>query len=222
MTASQNAQQPSSTRSSGERFPRVQGRGWGYSIAQVDRLLDSVAAEPWAAAVPSPPDDADAGRPAEELDALSPAGDRAASDRLRSAVFSRQRGGYEPQAVDRRLDQLHEQLSRAEAERFAAAHGHRAWEQRIERLSDAVLSRLERPDRQRFRTPAGTSTRGYAQADVDDLCAWALAELRAQRGPEPREIREAAFGSAQGESAYEEQQVDACLEALEDLLRTEG
>lgn len=191
----------------GHRFPRVEGRRWGYTKAEVEKLL-----EPFGTALTG--SDADLGA---MLDAV-PADRLPGSRDLRRAVFARERGGYDPRSVDRALGRLDEALQRREKRQFIRDHGREAWHERVADLSDLVVGRLERPDGRRFRSPAGTSSRGYSKPEVDALCSWVLDELSTNRPPDPRQIRAAVFPPARGPQGYEEQQTDAFLEALTELL----
>lgn len=180
------------------RFDHVEGRHWGYAPDDVDAYFKRVEA-----VIDAPP-----GRGAPEV----------TSRDVRAAVFGRSRGGYQPEVVDTALDQLENTLARRENRDYIDAHGPQAWEDRVDALSDLIFGRLERLDGQRFRRPSGESTRGYAVVDVDTFCHAVVEELSAEESVHPDRVRSAVFGPAVGERAYEEQQVDAFLDKLVELL----
>lgn len=182
----------------GERFDRVEGRHWGYSPEDVDDYFSRVEA-----AITAP-----RGQDAPEF----------TSSDLRAAVFGRARGGYQPAVVDAAMDQLEDTLDLRENRDYIDSHGRQAWEEQVGALSDLIFGRLERPDGNRFRRPSGSSSRGYAVVDVDALCHAVVEELSTAESVHPDRVRSAVFGPAVGERAYEEQQVDAFLDKLVELL----
>ncbi|MDO5618796.1 DivIVA domain-containing protein [Kocuria sp.] len=173
----------------GERFSRVEGRRWGYDPQDVDEFLSRAES-----------------------------GEELTSSELRQVIFGRARGGYEPAEVDAALDTVENTLAKRENHAYITAHGRESWEEQVGALSDLIFGRLERPDGQRFRRPSGVTTRGYAVVDVDALCHAIVEELSTADAIHPDRVRTAVFGPASGESAYEEQQVDAFLDKLVELL----
>lgn len=182
----------------GERFDRVEARRWGYAPQDVDNYFTRAET---AINTGDQPD-----------------GAQLTSGDLRAAVFGRARGGYQPTAVDAAMDQLENTLADRENRAYIDTHGREAWEEQVGALSDVIFGRLERPDGQRFRRPSGASTRGYAVVDVDALCHAVVEELSTAESVHPDRVRSAVFGPEVGEQAYEEQQVDAFLDKLVELL----
>lgn len=178
----------------GQRFLCVEGRRWGYDPDDVDSYFARAEAE--------------------DSHSVAVLG----SQEIRSAVFGRSRGGYEPAEVDAALDRLEDSAAQRENAEFIQDHGRQAWEGRIGELSDVIFGRLERGDGQRFRRPSGSTTRGYAMIDVDALCHAIVEELSQSDTVHPDRVRTAVFGPAIGDQAYEEQQVDAFLDKLVELL----
>ncbi|KAA9393566.1 DivIVA domain-containing protein [Kocuria coralli] len=182
----------------GSRFPRVGSRAWGYAPETVDAFLADVEA-------------------ALTSDGTSAEGALTSAD-VRAVVFGRARGGYEPQEVDTTLDRVEDALTEREIQAYVRDHGQEAWETRVNQLSELIFGRLERADGQRFRAPSGASTRGYAVGDVDELCRSLTDRLGRSRAVDPDSVRSAVFGPAVGGNAYEEQQVDAFLDKVVELL----
>lgn len=188
---------------------RLTGRRWGYAANPVEQLLG-----PFEPALRDGAEDLQRtldGMPGERLPS---------AEQLRTAVFPRERGGYDPAAVDAVLDRLEDAVAGLEDRHWVRVHGEQAREKRADELCDLVLGRLDRPAGRRFRSPSGAATRGYAVAEVDRLCEHVLDLLGRRQSPPARLIREAVFAPARGARSYEEQQVDAFLDRLVELLRT--
>ena len=134
------------------------------------------------------------------------------SRQVRERVFDRVREGYDPAAVDSRLDELEDELFAREHRAFIVEHGLARWNEHVELLGRLLVGRLNRPRTQRFRRPAKHRTAGYSVADVDVLCDRLMEQLRAAPEIDPRLLRDAVFRPAQGQRCYEEQQVDAFLD----------
>jgi len=186
---------PSGEPSPADRYPRCAEHEWGYDPAAVERLLDAVAAT--LRGVP--------GRPV-------------SAAQVRAAAFDRARGGYRPRAVDEALDAAEDALAAAERERFLAAHGAEAWEDHLDELAAAVRGRLQRPRTRRFRRPSRSRAPGYSAAHVDVLCERVAARLDGSGELGAKAVRRAVFPAARGERCYEEQQVDAFLDRVVQLL----
>ena len=139
-------------------------------------------------------------------------GTRMGSRQVRERVFDRVHGGYDPAAVDPRLDELEDELFARERRAFVAEHGLQRWNEHVELLGRLLVGRLNRPRTQRFRRPTKHRTVGYSVADVDVLCDRLVEQLRTAGEITPRLLRDAVFRPAQGHRCYEEQQVDAFLD----------
>lgn len=185
---------------SGSRFARVAEQRWGYDPGQVDDFLDRLGAVLDTAA-------ADAG--------TAPG---VTSREVRATVFDRTPGGYDPGAVDARLDQLEDELAGREREAFLRAQGDHSWEEYLESLGQTLLGRLNRPRGERFRKPSHRKQPGYSIADVDVLCERLVEHFRSDEALDPSLVRTAVFRQARGSRSYEEQQVDAFLDRVLELL----
>lgn len=191
---------PSGEPSPAARFPRCAERDWGYDPAPVDALLGAVA---------------------ETLRGSrheSSRGEPVTSQQVRAAAFNRARGGYRPLDVDEALDAAEDALAAAERERFLAIHGPEAWQHHLDELARLLRGRLDRPRTQRFRRPSRPRAAGYSAAHVDVLCELVAARLEGSGGLRADAVRRAVFPAAQGERCYEEQQVDAFLDRVVQLL----
>lgn len=182
---------------SDDRFGRVAGRAWGYDPQTVDAFFADAEST---------------------LEGRVSADEAVTSSGVRGIAFGRARGGYEPAEVDASLDEVENNLAELENELFIQEHGRTAWEAKLGELSELIFGRLERPDGKRFRSPSGASTRGYAVVDVDALCHALVEELSRPESLDPDRVRTAVFGPAVGEDSYEEQQVDAFLDKVVELL----
>lgn len=194
-----------------EGLQRLTGRRWGYAAGPVEELL-----RPFEPALHESPEQLQRALervPAEQLPSVG---------QIRTTVFPRERGGYAPAPVDAALDRLEDAVARLEDRRWAREHGEQAREDRVDELCELVLGRLDRPAGRRFRSPSGTATRGYAAAEVDRLCDHVLDLFGDRRIPQAHLIRGAVFAPARGARSYEEQQVDAFLDRLVDLLHALG
>lgn len=222
---------PRQRRASGDRpgpavggLERLTGRRWGYAVQPVDRLLGPFEPALHDGALGDGALDdgslhdgsGDLRRALEQV----PAQQLPTAARLRTAVFPRERGGYDPASVDAALTRLEDAVAELEDRRWVREHGEQARQRRAEELGELVLGRLDRPAGRRFRRPSGAATRGYAVEEVDRLCDHVLDLLGQRRAPQARLIREAVFAPERGPRSYEEQQVDAFLERLVELLRT--
>ena len=180
---------------------RVASRSWGYRVADVDALLLPLLGS-------GPGDD-------EPDDSVLPE-----PETLRTATFRRQRGGYIPAEVDAAIDRLEDRAAAAHARRRQAEDGPQAWDDGMDRRLEQIYGRLRRPSGHRFRAPSSASTRGYSARQVDELCETVLTEIDRQQAPDADMIRRAVFDPAYGQDVYEENQVDAFLDALVDLVLT--
>lgn len=178
---------------------RVASRAWGYRVEDVETLLLPLLR----------PDRADDRHHDAELPE---------PERLRTATFRRQRGGYDPTEVDAAIDRLEDRAAVAHARRRLEEDGVQAWDERMDRQLEQIYGRLRRPSGRRFRAPSSRSTRGYSAAQVDALCETVLEDIDRQQAPDVAMIRGAVFDPASGEDVYEEHQVDAFLDALVDLV----
>ena len=177
-------------------FARVGRREYGYDVRQVDRFLTRAR------------DHYDA----EELDGSI------TSTSIRATSFDPVRGGYDPQAVDAALDRLEDVFARRERDHLISTEGEDAWLRRIGRVAAVLRSRLHRPPGERFRHPSAKSATSYDIDDVDRLCDQLLGYLEDDQPMSVDVVRRAVFREARGADGYEENQVDAFLDRVVELM----
>ncbi|NYE96670.1 DivIVA domain-containing protein [Psychromicrobium silvestre] len=177
-------------------FARVDRKNYGYNPKQVDQFLAK----------------------AREIYTSEQDGEKALSSRdVREMTFDAVHGGYEPQAVDAALDRLEDVFAQRERDALITSKGEDAWLAQIGRLSGVLRARLHRAEGERFRRPR-RNVRSYRIADVDLLCGQ-LIEYFEQDKPLSVDVpRRAVFGAANGKEGYEEQQVDAFLDRVIELM----
>jgi DivIVA domain-containing protein len=183
-------------RAQGAPFARVDRKAYGYNVRQVDQFLAS------ARAIYTGADSAE--KPLTSHD-------------VREMTFDAVRGGYEPQAVDAALDRLEDVFAQRERDALIAGKGEEAWMAQIGRLSSVLRARLHRAEGERFRRPK-RNVRSYSVADVDALCAELLDYFEHDKPLSVDLVRRAVFSPAQGKDGYEEQQVDAFLDRVVELM----
>lgn len=138
---------------------------------------------------------------------------------IRRADFPREKGGYVPGDVDAALDALDDEFSAAERRELEETEGRTGLHEAAEAAAELVMGRIQRPDRERFRRPAGKRTLGYFVDDVDAFCAELAEYFRRTERVRPGIVRGAAFREATGELAYDEAQVDAFMDAAQGLIQ---
>lgn len=177
-------------------FTRVDRKSYGYNTKQVDQFLAK----------------------AREIYTATEQGQKSLSSRdVREMTFDAVRGGYQPQDVDAALDRLEDVFAQQERDALIAGKGEDAWLAQIGRLSGVLRARLHRPDGERFRKPRRNG-RSYKIADVDALCHQLLEYFEQDKPLSVDTARRAVFGSARGKEGYEEQQVDAFLDRVIELM----
>ena len=133
--------------------------------------------------------------------------------------FDPVKGGYSAAVVDAALDRLEDAFARRERDELIAARGEEAWLREIGRLSGILRGRLEqRPDGERFRRPSKGKARSYNTVDVDRLCRDLLGYLEEDKPLSVDNVRRAVFRPAVGKDGYEENQVDAFLDRVVELM----
>jgi DivIVA domain-containing protein len=141
---------------------------------------------------------------------------------IRQASFSMGPGGYDPAEVDSALDRLEDAFAGAERDRYIEQFGEDAWYEQLHYRSQPLRRRMERPDGQRFREPAGDSTVGYRRSEVDHLCRELEKYLDGENPMSVDEIRTITFATANAAEAYDEAQVDAFLDRMTEIMASVG
>jgi DivIVA domain-containing protein len=178
-------------------FDRVQRTQYGYNAKQVDEFMQRARVS-----FESPQS---AARPVGSAD-------------VRAVSFDPVKGGYAAAGVDAALDRLEDALARRERDELVAESGEEAWLREIGRLAGVLRGRLHRPDGQRFRRPAKSKARSYNTTDVDDLCYELIGYLEEDKPLSVDNVRRAVFRPALGQDGYEENQVDAFLDRVVELM----
>ena len=178
-------------------FERVQRNEYGYNAKQVDQFLQ---------------------RARVSLETPKAAVHAIRSADVRSVSFDPVKGGYSAAVVDAALDRLEDAFARRERDELIAASGEEAWLRDIGHLSGILRGRLHRPDGERFRRPAKKKARSYNTVDVDNLCHDLIGYLEEDKPLSVDNIRRAVFRYAVGKDGYEENQVDAFLDRVVELM----
>ncbi|MCG2620412.1 DivIVA domain-containing protein [Arthrobacter sp. I2-34] len=180
-------------------FDRVSRREQGYNMRQVDQFLD---------------------RARQYYDGWDPSLPPVTSHDVRTVSFDPARGGYDPRAVDSALDRLEDAFAQRERDELIAQEGEEAWLTRIGRLSSVLRARLHRAPGDRFRRPSHRNASSYNVQDVDALCGELLNYFEQDQPLSVDVVRRAVFREAKGSEGYEENQVDAFLERVVELMAT--
>ena len=178
-------------------FERVQRNEYGYNAKQVDQFLQ---------------------RARVSLETPTAAVHVITSADVRAVAFDPVKGGYAAAVVDAALDRLEDAFARRERDELVAAKGEDAWLREIGSLSGILRGRLHRPDGERFRRPAKGKARSYNTVDVDNLCHDLIGYLEEDRPLSVDNVRRAVFRPAVGKDGYEENQVDAFLDRVVELM----
>jgi len=127
---------------------------------------------------------------------------------LSTQVFSMEKNGYQPAAVDSAIEKLQDTFAQKElAERFAA----------IEPLAQALAARVARPKRRRFRR-SNVFGFGYSRSQVDALVTVVGEYLEGTEELLIGDVRELKFKLKRG--GYIESQVDAYIDRLVEHIQT--
>ncbi|WP_066286074.1 DivIVA domain-containing protein [Arthrobacter sp. B6] len=178
-------------------FERVPRNEYGYNAKQVDQFLQ---------------------RARVSLETPKAATHVIKSGDVRAVSFDPVKGGYSAAVVDAALDRLEDAFARRERDELIAASGEEAWLREIGNLSGILRGRLHRPDGERFRRPSKSKARSYNTADVDRLCRDLLGYLEEDKPLSVDNVRRAVFRPAVGKDGYEENQVDAFLDRVVELM----
>lgn len=178
-------------------FERVQRNEYGYNAKQVDQFLQ---------------------RARVSLETPKAATHVITSGDVRAVSFDPVKGGYSAAVVDAALDRLEDAFARRERDELIAASGEDAWLREIGNLSGILRGRLHRPDGERFRRPSKGKARSYNTVDVDRLCRDLLGYLEEDKPLSVDNVRRAVFRPAVGKDGYEENQVDAFLDRVVELM----
>jgi DivIVA domain-containing protein len=140
------------------------------------------------------------------------------ANQLRNTEFDLVHGGYELSAVDTAIDRLEDAFSAREIQRQKLLRGEHAVSDRLSRISEIVIGRLERPRRKKFAS-VGFLLRGYDRKQVDQLCFQIERHLKSGNQINLNLVRRAIFKAKRG--GYVESQVDAFIDRVVEILQIE-
>jgi DivIVA domain-containing protein len=140
------------------------------------------------------------------------------ANQLRNTEFDLVHGGYDLFTVDSAMDRLEDAFAAREIQRQKLFRGEFAVKDRLERITEIVLGRLQRPKRKKF-SSVGWLLRGYDRKQVDLLCAQIEQHLKSGSQIQLNVVRRAIFQSKRG--GYVESQVDAFIDRVVEILQIE-
>lgn len=140
------------------------------------------------------------------------------ANQLRNTEFDLVHGGYDLIAVDAAMDRLEDAFASREIQRQKLFRGDFAVKDRLERISEIVRGRLDRPKRKKF-SSVGYLLRGYDRKQVDQLCAQVKEHLESGTQLQLNIVRRAIFKAKRG--GYVESQVDAFIDRVVEILQIE-
>jgi DivIVA domain-containing protein len=178
-------------------FPRTTGRDRGYDPKSVDAFLERA-------------------RAAFESDGADTS--LRAAD-VRSVAFPLVRRGYQPDAVDAALSRVEDAFAARERERVVSTTGAGAWIDRTRQQAQEILDRLTREPGRRFARARGLGY-GYRIDEVDLVADKIAAYLAEGRPVTVEQVRTVAFRMQR--RGYREEQVDALLDAVVDVMLAVG
>lgn len=178
-----------------KKFALTKGRKHGYSVEQVDAFVEMARQQ-----------------------YEKPEGYLLASERVRETEFDLVRGGYDVIEVDSALDRIEDALADRELKRKRVSRGEHALVDQLQRTSEIVKTRAERPKKKRFERVSWPA-RGYNRKQVDVLCNLVLEHLVNSEPLTMSEVRRIVFSAQRG--GYAENQVDAFIDRVIQILHIE-
>ncbi|WP_017794395.1 DivIVA domain-containing protein [Leucobacter salsicius] len=176
-------------------FPFATGSEPGYRPDQVDEFLDRARS---------------AYEGAPDPDSILTSRD------VRGASFAVKRGGYAARYVDAALDRLEEVFFERERRAALRSGEEDAWWEETRALLSEVRGRIGRPRGRKFRRRSLFAT-GYRRSQVDAFLE-RVGDMfeRRELDLKPADVRDVVFHSER--RGYDEDQVDALLDAVVDLM----
>ncbi|WP_293878373.1 DivIVA domain-containing protein [uncultured Brevibacterium sp.] len=179
-----------------QNFPKMSGWKNGYDPAQVDSFFKR-ARESFERETPQPGD----------LDARA----------VRTVGFDLKRGGYHVGVVDAALDRLEDAFAKRSREQLVATSGEEAWVDELTRAAGSLRGRLSRDPGERFNL-AERGAIGYDIEEVDELCDKINAYFTDGLAMSVDEVRRVLFKIRKGKKAYNEDQVDAFIDRVVEVM----
>lgn len=133
------------------------------------------------------------------------------------AAFPLKVGGYDTRAVDAALNRLESAFVQRDRMDFISVNGEAQWFAHIAEQATVLYPRLLRPAGERFSHPP-KGERGYKAAEVDRLLDRLTAFFDEATPLDVSDVRLALFSRAKGAAAYREDQVDAYLNRVVEIL----
>lgn len=175
-------------------FPRVKRNIRGYNVEDVDAFID---------------------RARIAYDTNVAGAETLTSQGIRATAFRIKKGGYSTTHVDAALERLEDAFAERERVIAIAQQGEQNVLMQAEQLGAELSARFDRPAKKKFRR-VGLFTQGYALKDVDAFSDKIASFLRGEGDLSVSDIRSVTFRSSR--RGYDENQVDAVLDALIEML----
>ncbi len=139
------------------------------------------------------------------------------AQQVQQVAFELKYGGYDTRAVDSALNRLEAAFVQRDKVDFISVNGESQWHAHVAEQATTLYPRLLRPDGDRFsRPPKGE--KGYSAAQVDEMLGRITAYFDRGEPLTVGDVRFVLFDSAKGKSAYREDQVDAYLGRMVEIL----
>ncbi len=177
-------------------FPLTTGRERGYDPARVDAFLQ---------------------RARDSFESDAP--DAITSADIRQCAFPLVKRGYRIDAVDAAMGRIEDAFAARERDQALSRAGARAWVGSSRKLAQEVLDRLSRPEGARFRR-TGRLRYGYRIDEVDLVADRIARYLETGEQLTVEQVRTVAFRMQR--HGYDEQQVDAVLDAVTEVMLAVG
>lgn len=136
---------------------------------------------------------------------------------VQRASFPLKFGGYDTRSVDSALNRLEAAFVQRDKVDFISVNGEAQWHARIAEQATTLYPRLLRPNGERFSNPP-RGEKGYSAEEVDALLERITAYFDNNTPLTVADVRFALFKPAKGKAAYREDQVDAYLGRMVEIL----
>ncbi|MCU1526648.1 MAG: transporter permease [Frondihabitans sp.] len=186
-------------------FPKVTGSQRGYDVQQVEDFLREARSAY----------SNDSASSSEGAGAKSVRADTIGAESIRHTAFTMVKGGYSPQHVDTALERLEDAFATRERDRVLRETGDETWFSEARALAEAIVTRLERPEKHRFDRVTVLSV-GYHPKDVDRMVTRLKGYFSDGRPLSIEDVRTSVFRPKRG--GYREGQVDLVLDSVVDVM----
>jgi DivIVA domain-containing protein len=180
-------------------FPIARRRQRGYDRAEVDAFLE---------------------RARLSYDGTHNDEEKVTSDLIRHQAFKlKLRGGYSTKHVDAALERLEDAFATRERDSDVVERGHSAVLESTQEAVAEIRGRLDRPTGERFRRTS-ILVRGYNREQVDAFAVHVVEFIAGRADLDVEQVRTVAFTAQR--AGYAEEQVDALLDAVVDVMQDFG